>query len=63
MPLVVLTLYKWMDNYMVRKRNRHIIFYYKIWGGKGQTWKEFLFQLSLILACIITLVIVNYYTV
>lgn len=62
MPFVILTLYKWMDDYMLLKHNRHIIFYYKTWGGKGQMWKELLFQISLILACIVTLVIVNHYT-
>jgi hypothetical protein len=59
MPLFILTLYKLMDNYILRKFNRHLIFYYKGGSRPGQSGREVFFQSALALACVLTLVIVG----
>ncbi len=46
-PIFVLTLYKLMDNYIIKKFKRHIIFYYKAWGKDNYSWREVVFQMAL----------------
>lgn len=60
-PVYVLTLYKIMDNYIVNKYNRHIIFYYKSRDdNKNQLWIEYFFQMFLMLSCLFLFLILHY---
>jgi hypothetical protein len=60
-PIIILTLYKLMDNYIRKKYGRHMVFFYE-WqlGTKTKTeqnWREFVFQMTLIIIFIIILFI------
>lgn len=60
-PIYILTSYKLMDNYIVKKYNRHIIFYYRSReDNKKQLWREYFFQMFLMLSCLFTFLVLHY---
>ncbi len=61
LPILNLTLYKLMDNYILRKFNRHLIFYYSTVDSNGQSWRESLFHGALLIGTIFTFLTILHY--